>query len=44
VRACLPSYAGSINRRITVQTHLGIKGDSISKINKVKKAGMGLKW
>jgi hypothetical protein len=39
VHAIYPSYAGSINRRITVQARLGKKQDPISKITRAKRVG-----
>jgi hypothetical protein len=37
--ACHPSYVRNTNRKIRVQAGLGVKGDPISKITNVERAG-----
>jgi hypothetical protein len=44
VHTCDSSYAGKQNRKIAVQTSLGIKHNPISKITKAKKTGRVVKW
>jgi hypothetical protein len=37
-----PVTAGYINRRITIQTRLGKRGDLVSKINRTEKRAKGV--